>query len=87
LCGVWVLPPCSDVAPRGIPRSDVAFLERGVGDGSVREGVAGAGIGGRPRGVREREGDVRFAARGGLTLVATGVEGPASGVVLVAVLG
>jgi hypothetical protein len=72
-----VLPSHPVVSPMATPRLGGAFLGRGVGDGLVRDGVVGAGVAGRPRGVVE--GDVLLAARGGFSLVATGVDGPGSG--------
>jgi hypothetical protein len=49
-----------------------------VGEGSGRSAAGAIGLGGHPLGVDIGEGgEVRLAARGGLTLVVTGVEGPA----------
>ena len=45
----------------------------------MRDGMVGADVVGHPRSVME--GDVRFAAHGGFSLVATGMEGPGARVV------
>jgi hypothetical protein len=65
-------------SPRANSGADVAFLGRGVGEGSAWGVVAGSGAVVRPRGVAYVEGCL--AAHGGFVRVGVGVEGAGVGV-------
>jgi hypothetical protein len=78
--GAWTGLTSSGSGLGQIGRGGAFFLGRGVGEGSTRDVIWEVGVVSRPRGAGEVE-VFRFAARGGLILVATGVVGVA-GVVL-----
>jgi hypothetical protein len=71
---ICVCLPSSKLILVTVGGAGVFFLGRGVGEGSTWAVGWEAGVDSRPRGAGDEEA-VRFAARGGLTLVALGVGG------------